>query len=236
MGVMAPSLLTRLMEPHFEGYPLDLSPGFVVKDRTISRMSTAKLAIALKEWAIVTDFLTDGKCCLLLRKGGIHEDGGPGRFRLDYDRFLLFPAWEHERLDWIKPAWLPDAEKLKLADGHLAVPETLTFRGYGEVAKVWKIPSREAFETLDDLHPWGKGQVDMRFNYKPEQPVYLFAVRAYKLAQPLTVNNDPAFAGCRSWVPMPETIVAGASPAMDDAMFEGIIKRVDAVMEREGRL
>jgi len=188
------------------------------------------LSVALKEWAIVTDFLADGQCCLLLRKGGIHEDEGPGRFRLDYDRFLLFPAWEHERLDWIKPAWLPPKAQLQLADGHLAVPETLAFRGYGEVAKIWKIPSREAFETLDDLHPWAKAQVDMRFNYKMDQPVYLFAVRAYKLAQPLEVKNDAAFAGCRSWVPMPEVSVEDATPAMTDAAFENIIKRVDAVM------
>ena len=119
-------------------------------------MSTASLTVALKEWAIVTDFLAQGKCALLLRKGGIHEDEGPGRFHLEHDAFALFPAWEHERLDWIKPAWLPERAQLKLADGHLAVPETLEFKGWAQVAKVWKIPSRAAFDSLDDLHPWAK--------------------------------------------------------------------------------
>ena len=71
-----------------------------------------QLDIALKEWAIVCDFLAQGKCALLLRKGGIHEAGGPGRFALNHDRFLMFPAWEHERLDWIKPDWLPPEQKL----------------------------------------------------------------------------------------------------------------------------
>ena len=191
------------------------------------------LAVALKEWAIVTDLLTDGKCCLLLRKGGIHEDAGPGRFRLDHDQYLFFPAWEHERLDWIKPSWLPARETLKLADGHLAVPENITFRGFGETAKVWKIPSRAAFETLDDLHPWGKAQVDMRFNYKPGQPLFLFAVRAYKLAKPVTVKNDASFSGCRSWVPIaPAVDVAESTPAMSDAEFAAVIRRVDSVMEK----
>ncbi|MEL7089128.1 MAG: DUF1802 family protein [Planctomycetota bacterium] len=63
--------------------------------------------IALKEWACVCDLLLEGKTCLLLRKGGVHEYDGPGRFKLEYDRFALFPAWEHENLDWIKPGLRP---------------------------------------------------------------------------------------------------------------------------------
>ena len=70
--------------------------------------------LALKEWAVVGDLVADGRCALLLRKGGVHEDTGPGRFRLEHERFLLFPAWEHERLDWIKPDWLPPREKLRV--------------------------------------------------------------------------------------------------------------------------
>ncbi len=196
-------------------------------------MSTTSLTVALKEWAIVTDFLAQGKCALLLRKGGIHEDAGPGRFRLDHDAFALFPAWEHERLDWIKPAWLPGREKLTLADGHLAVPETLAFKGYAQVAKVWKIPSRAAFDSLDDLHPWAKPQVDMRFNYKSDQPLYLVAVRAHAFAAPVIVPNRPSFAGCRSWVPLEggdAMSTGGATPAMGDAAFAAVLARVDAAM------
>lgn len=192
-----------------------------------------KLSVALKEWAIVTDFLAEGKCALLLRKGGIHEDEGPGRFHLEHDSFALFPAWEHERLDWIKPSWLPEREKLKLEDGHLAVPETLEFKGWAQVAKVWKIPSRAAFDSLDDLHPWGKPQVDMRFNYKSDQPLYLVAVRAHKFAQPVKVPNRASFAGCRSWVPLEgedAMTTAGSAPAMTEAQFAEVLARVEKAM------
>ncbi len=195
-------------------------------------MSTS-ITVALKEWAIVTDLLAQGKCALLLRKGGIHEDEGPGRFHLEHDCFGLFPAWEHERLDWIKPSWLPKREKLKLADGHLAVPETLAFKGYGEVAKVWQIPSRAAFDSLDELHPWAKPQVDMRFNYKPDRPLYLVAVRAYAFAAPVMIPNRPSFAGCRSWVPLEgedALSTAGATAAMSEADFAKVLARVDAAM------
>src|SRR5690606_840280 len=59
------------------------------------READVMLTVALKEWAVVCDLLLEGKCSLLLRKGGVHEDRGPGRFELEHERFTLYPAWEH---------------------------------------------------------------------------------------------------------------------------------------------
>lgn len=193
-----------------------------------------QLDTALKEWAIVCDFLAKGKCCLLLRKGGIHEAGGPGRFELSYDRFLMFPAWEHERLDWIKKDWLPPPPELATVvnEPEKAEPSEVVFRCYAEVARVWEIPSRAAFDQLDDLHPWAKPQIDMRFGYKPDRPLYLLALRAYRLREPVAVPNRDAFAGCVSWVPLPPgdaVVVEGARPAIPDGAFESVLRRVDGV-------
>jgi hypothetical protein len=188
-----------------------------------------QIDIALKEWAIVCDFLTQGRCALLLRKGGIHEAGGPGRFRLDHDRFLMFPAWEHERLDWIKPAWLTDEKMPSIDEPERAEPSRIMFTCYAEAAKIWEVPSREAFERLDDLHPWGEPQIDMRFGYKPDRPLYLLALRAYRLAEPKTIPNRDAFAGCVSWVPLTSEDafdVRGAEPAMSDESFAEVLNRV----------
>lgn len=188
-----------------------------------------KLDIALKEWAIVCDFLAAGKCCLLLRKGGIHEAGGPGRFALSHDRFLMFPAWEHERLDWIKPDWLPSEGDLKVDEPEEAEPSQITFKCYAEAAKIWEVPSREAFEGLDDLHPWAKPQIDMRFNYKPDRPLYLLALRAYRMPGEVVVPNGDAFAGCVSWVPLASgdaVDVSGSEAAMSDDAFASVVDRV----------
>ena len=186
--------------------------------------------IALKEWAVVCDLLADGKCALLLRKGGIHEDAGPGRFALNHDRFLMFPAWEHERLDWIKPDWLPEASKLSVDEPEKAEPTQITFKCYAEAARIWEVPSREAFDGLDDLHPWAKPQIDMRFNYKPDRPLYLLALRAYRMQDPLVVANRDSFAGCVSWVPLEAGDGVGeldATPAMGDVEFDSLLARVD---------
>lgn len=190
------------------------------------------LDIALKEWAIVCDFLSQGRCALLLRKGGIHEAGGPGRFALNHDRFLMFPAWEHERLDWIKPSWLPAAEDLAatVQEPERSEPSQIMFKCYAEAAKIWEVPSRIAFDSIDDLHPWAKPQIDMRFNYKPDRPLYLLALRTYRMPSAVTVPNHDRFAGCVSWVPMEPgdaVDVSGAEPAMGDREFDSLLQRVD---------
>jgi hypothetical protein len=61
----------------------------------------------------------------------------------------------------------------------------------------------------------------MRFNYRPENPLYLLLVRAYRLHAPVTIDNTPAYAGCKSWVPLDQPIATGdAIPAMDDVKYE----------------
>ncbi len=183
--------------------------------------------IALKEWACVCDLLVEGRACLLLRKGGVHEWDGPGRFKLEHDRFALFPAWEHENLEWIKP-------ELRPARGPIEEePSELTFRGYAEVAGIWQVPSREAFDKLDDLHPWLPPQVDMRFDYKPDRPLYAMVLRAYRLAEPKVVPNRRAFAGCRSWVPLEGGDVidaSGAAPAVEAQRLDAVLRRVSTTL------
>ena len=188
-----------------------------------------RIDIALKEWAIVCDFLAKGKCALLLRKGGIHEEGGPGRFALNHDRFLMFPAWEHERLDWIKPDW-PLEVIAPVDEPERAEPSEITFKCYAEAARIWQVPSREAFDQLDDLHPWTKPQIDMRFNYKPDRPLYLLALRVYRMSYAVKVPNRDSFAGCVSWVPLGPSDaidVSGVEPAMPADDFDSLLSRVD---------
>lgn len=188
-------------------------------------MSGSPLRIALKEWAIVCELLAAGRCCLLLRKGGVHEDAGPGRFRLDHARFALFPATEHERLDWIKPRFRTRTAPLPPR------PETVSIDAYADVVRVWEIPGRRAFDALDDLHPWATPQIDMRFDYKPDRPIYLVALRTYRLPAPRTVRYSDAYLGCRSWVELAEgdaIPIEGAHPVMRERELEGVVARVDA--------
>ena len=76
-------------------------------------------------------------------------------------------------------------------------------------------------DALDDEHVWAPPLIDMRFNYKPQNPLYLLLVRAYRLPQPVSVENTPAYAGCKSWVPLDQPVVTGGATAvLDDVKYE----------------
>jgi len=182
--------------------------------------------VALKEWSVVCDLLAEGSLAFLLRKGGIHEDHGPGVFRLEHPRFAFFPSWAHQKPHMIKPA-LRDRVQV------LEEPAEVTLSLIGEAVKIWQVPHRAAFEQLDDLHPWSEPYVDMRFNYKPDHPLYLVAVRCARLAQPKSVINDWTYGGCKSWVPLKEQDAidpANAAPAITDDQFNALRDRIDKAL------
>src|SRR5262245_56106998 len=64
----------------------------------------ASCNIAFKEWAAVCEALAAGRQTIILRKGGIHE--GREGFRVEHDRFWLYPTRFHQAAD----ALTPDAE------------------------------------------------------------------------------------------------------------------------------
>lgn len=186
-------------------------------------MSDWKLDIALKEWQVIVALMLAGDLALLLRKGGIEEDKGPGRFEMVHPRFLLFPAWSHQKPEMLKSAHRDGAEPM-------AEPDEITLRGYAEAARIWQVPSREALDSLDDLHPWSDAHLDMRWNYRPENPLYLVAMRVHRLAEPKTIPNRIAYGGCKSWVELESddaVRIAGAEPVLDDATFTEVVEQID---------
>ncbi len=183
------------------------------------------LNVALKEWSIVCDLLSEGKLALLLRKGGIHEDHGPGEFRLEHPQFGLFPSWAHQKPEMIK-------EEFRSRVRVIPEPAEIPIHAIGQAVKIWEVPSREAIDKLYDMHCWTTAQIDMRFNYKPDHPLYLMAVRCSMLATPRTLVNDWQYGGCKSWVPLKDADAledAGARPAMSDGEFAKVLARVDEV-------
>jgi len=184
------------------------------------------LAVALKEWQCVWRLVLEGRFALLIRKGGIRERGGAGRFEVEHGAFAAFPAWEHQRPAMLKPAFREGA-----APGE--EPPEIEIAGWAEAARLWQLTDRDRFDALDALHPWSAPQVDMRFGYKPERPLWLLAVRAYRLPAPKTILNRPAYAGCRSWVPLEPgdaVEIRGSDPAMNDRDFDALLEEVDAVL------
>ncbi|HEY1921871.1 MAG TPA: DUF1802 family protein [Tepidisphaeraceae bacterium] len=180
------------------------------------------LQVALKEWATVCTALARGRQIILLRKGGIHESGG--EFEIEHRRFLLFPTYLHQN-----PAMLKEdqqASVVKLS----AEPAKIEISAAAEITDIIPMTSRATMDAIDDQHIWTKPLIDMRFNYRPENPLYLLLGRAYRLSQPITIDNTPAYAGCKSWVPLETSVqTTGAAAVLDDAQFA---KRRNAILHR----
>jgi len=179
----------------------------------------AKLQIALKEWASVCNALETGRQIILLRKGGIYE--AAGEFELENPQFLLFPTYLHQNLNMLKPEAHAGFENAG------AEPAQIRISALAVVDQIIELKSRGQMDALDSEHIWTAPLIDMRFNYKPQNPLYVLIVRAYLLARPHVVANSPAYAGCKSWVPLDEAIdIRGALPVLEDSQFEARQRKI----------
>jgi hypothetical protein len=172
----------------------------------------AQLDVALKEWAVVCDALGSGRQIMLLRKGGIEES--IGGFELEHSAFLLFPTYVHQKAQMLKP----DA-----ARGIVAAetePEKITLSLAAAVDGIFKIANRQQVDLLEDQHIWTRPLIDMRFDYRPRNPLYLLVLRVYRLAQTRAIDNLAAYAGCKSWVPLNAPVCCeGAQPVLSEQQF-----------------
>jgi hypothetical protein len=182
-----------------------------------------QLNIALKEWASVCRALEEGRQILLLRKGGILDDAG--EFRLENPHFLLFPTYLHQNLTMLKPS--EHAAFVAMSEE----PAQITLSAAAEATDVFQLKTRAQMDALDHEHIWTKPLIDMRFNYKPENPLYLLLLRVYRLAQPISIRNTQAYAGCKSWVPLTQSIdTSNLTPVMGEEQFQTDRERLRAVL------
>jgi hypothetical protein len=171
----------------------------------------AALQVALKEWDVVCRALADGRQMLLLRKGGIYE--AAGEFELEHRRFLLFPTLVHQN-----PKMLKQSEQLETV---AVEPSRICLSAAAEVTDIIPVSGRAAMDALDDQHVWGPPLIDMRFGYKPQNPLYLLLLRVYRLARLVTVDNTPEYAGCKSWVRLEQPVATDeALPVLDEARYQ----------------
>lgn len=152
-------------------------------------------AIALKEWAAVVLGLLEGRHSILLRKGGIHEGG----FHLEHERFFLFPTYEHQKPDFIRPEHhdlISHSASWGASAGRLILP------AYAEVVSAQEARTLAALRGLSEFHIWSDLYLEMRLAYKPEKPLHVILLRVFRLPDPPIIRVTEAHGGCVSWVPL----------------------------------
>lgn len=188
---------------------------------------TGRTDKALKEWAVVIRALERGDTALVLRKGGVVEEGG--RFRLQERGFLLLPNYTHQNPTQLKLGYHPLLAET-VADGH--DPGEVVFTSFAEVADAFVIADEGSVARLDAEHVWTPDYVLERLAYKPEQPLRAVVLRVYRLRAPVRKPFLAEYRGCTSWVTLDEPIdLTGAVPVLDDNAFEAKRARVRALIE-----
>jgi hypothetical protein len=180
------------------------------------------LSVALKEWAVLDSAIESGRQIVLLRKGGISES--TGGFQLEHHEFLIFPTYVHQNAAMLKTPWAGQVKKVDAEPGSVRITTA------AEITDIIRIKDRRQIAAIDDHHIWLPALIDMRFNYKPENPLYLILLRAARLSEPVTIRNTPAYAGCKSWVPLDKPVsISAATFALSDSDFNA--RRV-TILER----
>ena len=154
-------------------------------------------SVALKEWAVTLTALDRGQQVLLLRKGGIHEEGR--EFRVLHPQFFLYPTYEHQREDLLKPGWHPLLQDVLASP---PPPDTILLTHFAQVHKVIEVQDQEKVDALSPFYIWATSYAEKRLHWKPRKPLSVLLVRVFRLAAPQAIPFLPAYAGCKSWVPL----------------------------------
>ncbi len=181
-----------------------------------------KCQMALKEWAITCEAIGKGEQILLLRKGGIHEDGKD--FRVIHREFLLYPTYEHQKVDLLRTEHQPALEAL-LAQPHDA--KEITFTHYARAEEVLEVEDQGKVDDLAPHYIWTTAYAQSRLRWKPMLPLSVMLLRGYRLEAPVTVPWLPEYSGCTSWVDVLTDVPLGRiEPVLTDAKFQA---QVDAI-------
>jgi len=226
-------------------------------------------AAALKEWAIVCKAIEDGKQVLLFRKGGIMEYRNG--FELKHKVFFLFPTFEHQSIDSIQNEYREELEVLKQQQQQQQKDNTqslnqkennisneknskvtqdiINISSFVEITHFIEINDISKLEKLEKYHIWNLDYVKMRFNYNPKKPLYLLMLRAYKLNEPIEIQNSPEWSGCKSWIQfdLKDVIIKGnqindlsqhleylksiSKPCIDDITFNNLTLEIRSIFK-----
>jgi hypothetical protein len=160
---------------------------------------------ALKEWAVAVDALERGKTIMLLRKGGIKEDG---------NRF--YPTYEHQQPNLLKVDYA--ARVTPVTSGWH--PETVRIGSWAEITDILLVSSETAVATLLPYHIWNEQFVSDRLRWKPRQSLFILLLRTYRLPQPQFIPYRSEYGGCRSWLDLAESInIQDVVPVLDDITY-----------------
>lgn len=184
--------------------------------------------IGLKEWAVTIDAIARGEQTILLRKGGIREDGK--HFKIEQEQFFLYPGHFHEGESLLKPE-KRDLLNSTEPDDFESVVDLAVF---AEIEEVIEVSTENEVKALNQFHIWSDEFAEKRFNWKPLHPLNLIIVRGHVLQQPQALLVMPDYSGCKSWVEFIEDYPVGVTtPAIPERRFRAQVAAIKMALSIE---
>ena len=193
-----------------------------------SRSLPTTLSSALKEWAVAVDALVRGATILLLRKGGIREQGGS--FTVAQPYVWLYPTYEHQKPHLLKPEYASHVTSVP-SGWH---PEQVDIQAWAEITHVWQISEASTVEALFPLHIWNHDFVADRLKWKPKAPLSVLLLRVYRLPDSQSLPYRPEYGGCKSWIELQaELISSNEAPVFSDEEYQHRVEAIRQIIKRE---
>jgi hypothetical protein len=186
-------------------------------------MTSVAITTALKEWAVAVDALAHGETILLLRKGGIREQGGS--FKVEHARFWLYPTFEHQKPHLLKPLY---ADQVVAVDSGWH-PETVTIPAWAEITHTFQVSDADLVLRLLPFQIWAEVFLTERLKWNPRTPLSVLLLRVHRLVQPHSIPYDATYGGCKSWIELSGSLSsAPAIPALSEAVY---LQQVQAISQ-----
>ena len=186
---------------------------------------------ALKEWAVLIAALGQGRQIVTIRKGGIREETKD--FRVRHEAFLLYPTYDHQQADLLKPEYRADLAAV-LSQGADPAREVVISH-YARVSDAFETSRDEVVRALGPYHIFSDDYAEKRLHWRPRKPLEVMLLRVYRLRHPYTLAAVPEYGGCKSWIELPGVIaLEGMTPVVDDTNYARLAGPVRARFAEEG--
>ncbi len=198
------------------------------------------MPIAFKEWAVTVRALSEGEQLLTLRKpGGLDQN-----VELEHDRFFLYPKFDHQHNDLVRPSHHPELDRALeegvwpdeephsrdlLRDGGIPQPDRVRIRAWAEVAELITIDNPKIVDGLSPFYVWTTDYASKRLNWRPRNPLQLVLLRVHRIPRPVTVRVREEYHTSRSWVEIDRDLPFEGTPVMADEEFERASDEIRAI-------
>jgi len=204
-----------------------------------------QMPIAFKEWAVTVRALAEGEQLITLRKGGLRE--ADKRFRVEHDRFFLYPTFDHQRHDLVRESHVPELaralEEGVWAEGEppiragldgygpIAHPDRVRIRAWAELAGHFTVTHPRCVDALSPFYVWSTDYAEKRLEWKRHHPLHVLLLRTYRIPRPVTVRVKDEYGGCRSWLELQRDLPFEGTPVLSDNEFERAAEAIGEIAD-----